>query len=325
MKKLIALALSLIVVLSLCACTGDNAGEPEKKDEKVTVSLLRKLAVSDDYQNTSAIVEYDEDYNLIGIKWYDNDRLVREVLYDKDVSRPLVEREYDEEGYYDSCTEYTYDKDGKVLTELADNSECSYTYNADGRVETKVTIWYDGDERRISYTYDDHGNLLTESVGYPNPDWDYINTYEYTYDNGKITEMKMYCDDALVSYIQYDSDGNEILSIDYVDGEEFERTETIYETGKLIKRVGYTLGEEDSRQENAYDKDGKLTEEVLCLNGDQEIRTTYTYNENGELIGKSRYEDGELEGEYTLTYETVTVSKEQAEMIGKMDDPLALI
>ena len=64
MKKIIALILSILMALSLCACA-DHDGETEKKDEKVTVSMLTKAVITKIYEDESrkidCVLEYDED------------------------------------------------------------------------------------------------------------------------------------------------------------------------------------------------------------------------------------------------------------------------
>ena len=72
-------------------------------------------------------------------------------------------------------------------------------------------------------------------------------------------------------------------------------------------------------------EDGKLIQEYACYNGSYEHKLTLTYNDNGNLVSMSRYSDGELVSEITLTYESVTVSKDIAKKIEKLISILGML
>lgn len=333
MKKWIALTLSVILVLSLCACGDIGSKCPAPEDENVTVPLLTKANITNIYEDeeekAESVLEYDQNYNLIGNKTYQDGKLVNEITYDKDPYRPLVDQDYDEDGNKSERREYTYDKDGNQLsyTKYNEDGEVDwkyvYTYDEDGNMLTEQSYTDDEMDYEITYTYDEHGNLLTERNENGEEDWE--NTYENTYENGKLTEVKAYCDGTLSGVTQYDSDGNEILSIRYFDEEEESRAEYTYENGKLVTSVDYWYGEESSRCEYTYDEDGKLIQEYACYNGSYEHKLTLTYNDNGNLVSMSRYSDGELVSEITLTYESVTVSKDIAKKIEKLISILGML
>lgn len=336
MKKIIAIALSAVLALSLCACAGNGGilgGEKEEESKKVTASLLTEIVMTEknsdgDNDTMKAVLEYDEDYNIIGAKIYQNDTLLMEATYDKDMNKPLVQQEYDEDGDKSGRWEYTYDADGNVLTEKHYSGdelqgEYRYTYNADGKVETEISILGDGDESWTKYTYDEHGNVLTEKSGSGEEEYS-SSTYENTYDGSKLTEVKVYSNGELSEHTKYDADGNEIWYASYYNGTETNRAEYTYENSKLVKLVRYSAGEEIYKQLNTYNADGKLTERSITYSDGEIFRQVYTYNETGDVTGMKAYDGDELSGEYTLTYESVTVSKETAKKIAAVVSMLGI-
>ena len=78
---------------------------------------------------------------------------------------------------------------------------------------------------------------------------------------------------------------------------------------------------EPCRNEYEYDENGRLIRHFSSEIGNDGQRYDYTfiytYDENGWLTGKKTYYFDELSAEYIPSYETVTVTKEQAESIEK--------
>ena len=360
MKKWIALMLATVMALSLCACGKDDSSKKSEdpKDSKVTAMLFTQVEMTETYdgQTTTmrAVVEYDDDYNVIGTKTYTDDKLSYEVTYDKDINKPLLEKSYYEDGErshvaeytYDengNCLEYTstfddgeevtvdkcvstYDAEGNVLTEkYYDNGELSYeyrySYTASGKPAEEVSIW-DGEESWIRYTYDDQDNILTEEQGAGEETYT-AKSYKNTYENGKLTQVDIYVGDELDERIVYDADGNETLSAGYMDGEETYRSESTYENGRLVREASYNQGEETSVRTYTYNADGKVTEYTYTYAGGDTQRRVYIYGDKGMLTGLKAYDGQELVSEYTLTYETVTVSEEVAKKIKETTDLLA--
>jgi YD repeat-containing protein len=356
MKKIILLVLCAALLLCGCAKT-DHAdptngstpsttptdsttpSDPTEQEKTVTASLLSQAVLcdfnGDETWETKSVLEYDEDYNLIGVKMYQGELLVCEITYDKDPSRPLVELTYDDAGEESFRTEYTYNEQGKELSCSSYFGETRCTYDEAGRLLTEA--W---EGREIHYAYDHNGNNVSIEE-YCDGEWDCTRLYHYddegklvdseykdadiritstydeygnlletycgdeietyyenTYDNGKLVDVKIYENDTLDAHEQYDFAGNKTLYITYNgDGDQ-----------------------EDFREERDYNDNGKLTRHLVRYSDGEmgyENTTTYDYDETGLLTCMSEYYYDELITEYTPVYETVEVTERQAEKIAK--------
>lgn len=330
MKKWISFALTAVLVLNLCGCAGLVPGESANKDpgkeesKPVTASMMTGMQVTEydaDGEKTasSTVLVYDDDYNLTVFKVYNGDKLQREMTFRAGMI-PLKQQYYTEDGqkdrYYESTYDendnelsyfaydaegnvdwgytFTYDANGKMLTEKSYygeeyDSETRYSYNADGKVEATTTTYANGSEEWTKFTYNSHGRILTETSGRGENTTETI-TYEYTYDGDQLVEYKCYEDGELSRHAKYDSDGHRILYVGYDDGEESSRNTSTYENGRLV-------------------------EDVYVYDGVEYSRQVYSYGENGDLISMKEYREGKLCTEIVPTYETVTVSKEIAEVL----------
>ena len=354
MKKLMAMLLALVMILSLCACDKKNSTEEELE----TAYLLTEIGATqtDSEGKTHSMrgtVEYDDDYNVIGTKTYEDGKLSMEITYDKDMDKPLVEQEYDEDGKKADRTEYTYDANGNLLersgsrsidgetttvkevftydangNQLTEKSysngeleyEYTYTYTAFNKVATQIRRDSDGDETHSTYTYDEHENVISCKTEYKYSDGNnhsYEETYENTYEGDKLVEVKVYTDEELESLTQYDANGNEILRVYYYgdDGKESSRYETIYDAnGNVLKRID-KWGEETNITTYTYNSKGNCIEAVETCGDEEKSRITYSYDDNGNCTGLKMVRDGNVQLEYTATYKEVKVSKEAAEKI----------
>ena len=310
MKKLIAMLLALVMVLSLCACNkkDDGAAEEEKETAYLLTEVVMTSTDDDGKAHTmKANLEYDDDYNVIGLKSYEDGELVYERTFNKDIEKPLLDLGYDEDGEVNDRTEYTYDDKGNLL-------ECkgSYTYGG-------VTTTF-----REVCTYDGNGNKLTEK-SYRNGELDYEYTYTYTATGNVATEIYIsssgYKSHYTYSYDEHDN----VVSVkeEYKhDGEvsSYELTyENTYENGKIVKHVS-NLGTDTY----TYNSAGKITEYSYTSSEGNTKRMTCTYDDNGMPIGVKHYEGGEVRMEYTLTYKEVEVSKETAEKIEAIVEKLGM-
>jgi antitoxin component YwqK of YwqJK toxin-antitoxin module len=282
------------------------------------VSQIKNHVIDDEDLFITVDLTYDENYNITGFKIFEDDVLSAAYTFDKSIDKPLTALYYGEDGVVEGREECTYDENGNLLTARS----------------------YLGDEvlTEAICTYDEHGNVLTKY--YDNGEEDWTETYENTYENGVLTEVKIYSHDALQERFLYDSDGNELLHAYYYFGEEGSRYESTYENGKLVLLVEYSDGEETSREEYTYNDNGDLLTQIIKAEGVEHHRQENTYNDAGQLIeikhlnndgysantvytyaadgrleSVKAYDEGELELESTFTSEKATVSEEQAKIL----------
>ena len=354
MKKLIAMLLALVMILSLCACDKKNSTEEELETAYLLTEIGATQKDSEGKTHTmKATMKYDDDYNVIGTKTYEDGKLSMEITYDKDMDKPLVAQEYDEDGKKTDRTEYTYDANGNLLERSGNRNyngknstfkyiftydansnmlteknysngklenEFIYTYTAFNKVATEILRYSYGEEVHCTYTYDQHENKISETRT-----WQYDNgetrstqtTYENTYDGDKLAEVKTYEDGKLESWEKYDANGNETLRVYYYgdDGEESSRYETIYDAnGKVLKRIE-KWDEKSNITTYTYNSKGNCIEAVETYGDEEKSRITYSYDDNGNCTGLKMVRDGNVQLEYTVTYKEVKVSKEAAEKI----------
>lgn len=362
MKKWMAFFLAMVMALSLWACGKDDGskGTAPTEGPKVQAMLFTEMVMTEKNSEggkdaMKGLVEYDENYNIIGTKTYLNGKLNYEVTYDHDMDRPLSQKSYNQDGQLSDTTEYTYDEKGNCLertttyygeatltsktvsTYDADgnkltmkayengtlNYEVRYTYNADGKLAKEVHIEDGVEAYWTEKTYDDHGNIVMDHTdGMLSGSKD---TYENIYDGDKLVEVKIYDYGTLYRHIKYDSDGNEILSIGYDSetGEEWSRTESTYEKGNLVKKMEYTDGKLQSSTTYSYNAKGELTAHILKITGQKTQSRLYAYDKDGCLSGIKAYLGDEVISEYTLSYKSVTISEEVAQRIEELNATLA--
>ena len=204
MKKLLACALSLLLLLGLWGCTekedvefyetktyirhgtGDINLRENTYDENWNL-LLSYVTLNGKFSSQTEY-EYSEDFTVLTTK-------STSAIYEPDISR--VVRTFDDKGQiiraesYDgdrhiSTAEYTYD----------DNGEMTFVRSTQPESDIVTTI------QRV---FDDHGNLVTyiQDTGY------YVGRYEYRYNqkNQRIRE-EYYRDDVLLDYIDFTWEGN---------------------------------------------------------------------------------------------------------------------
>jgi len=189
--------------------------------------------------------------------------------YDDNGKRLTQSNDSNADGAADQIYTYTYDSDGNRLTESTDNdadgaanSTTTYTYDDNGN---RLSFSRDGDldgivDRILTYTYDSYDNLLSYSVD----------------DNGDGIS------DAINTYT-YDSDGN-MLTDSFDDGA-FQSINT------------YTYDSSGNQLTNSYDEGGEGTADEI---------DTYTYDTNGNMLTRSfdPFGDGTDEEIYTYTYDS---------------------
>jgi len=208
---------------------------------------------------------------------------------------------------------YNYDKLGNI-TQIVDISGHTrdYTYNDYFEIEKAEETYSDGSTKIYSYTYDNGGNIKTETV-------DGI-VYTYTYDSVWKDKLISYDGKAItyndmgapINYMgtKFTWDvkgnltdikkGNDTISYTYMsDGKRKTRnvngkiTEYHYNNGMLLSE---TTGDETLRY--YYDSTGKVTS-ISFKKGEEEERSYFfTRNVQGDIIAVYRNSDSKLIGTY---------------------------
>lgn len=180
----------------------------------------------------------------------------------------------------------------------------------------------------------ENGGVLTKVISYEG-EWETVKyNILYTYDeNGNRESMVYYLPDGGIGCeIVYDSDGNILKNVLYdEDGKEYDRTESEYVNGNMVKNTEYILGSITDVFEYEYDQDGgkiktvgtnadgdtwivsegecdgngnTIAEQFYDLNGEKLSYSEYKYDSNGNLLeSKSTNSDGTSYGSTEYEYD----------------------
>lgn len=322
MKRFFALMLAILMVASLCACKKD---EGATKSYPVMTDMVMRYGSGDETREVKTEIEYDDAFNIVGYKMYMDGKLYTEGTLDGAFNRPLLEKDYGEDGTVEYTTTYTYDANGNELSSTRKDKDGAlvwanvYTYTAEGWLATEEWDYGEDETDWTKYTYDSHGNKISLKSGSGEEIWSEY-TYENTYSGDKLTEVKSYRDGVLQELFRYDADGNQILEVSYnSEGEETYRCEETYQNGKIMLVVSAWGVEEESRREYIYNDAGNVIEiryTETYMEETSESKTLITYD-NGVIVSVKEYDNGELESEYVYNYKTETMSKEQADKLAE--------
>lgn len=298
-----------------------EATEPEFVDgqEYVVKKLIgiTSLITEDGGEPFPVRTEYTyEDNRLVAAEHYRGDVLITQWTYDGSIDRLLTEEHFFDDGEPDYRIVYTYNSDGKRLTEN----------------------WFRGDELldENSYSYDDQGNLILWSCISGGEE---IQRMEKRYDErGNLIRLISY--DAgsiwLTEEYRYDDRGA-LLTVDRVrEGIKETQVYTYDEGGRWMSATS-----EDSRWLYTYDGEGRLTLVTVLEQDSETLLYRYQYNASGRMtlyadMGEEHTYHYDTEGNLTdfyacypsssqearLEYETVTVSGEIARELARLQDSL---
>lgn len=278
MKKLLALLLTFVFILSLASCgAGDNS---DKLPNKSAEELIAEGNYLDAYR--VLLAKGDKNSNI----------KLDDFIF---LPKKTVETNY--RGNKATCV-FTWDSEGKPLKAAASTGNSSYeiiytygentySYSRDGVIGEKFTLneagqvvhldYYrtDGEINSTEYTYDEKGNLIREVETIPGND--YPSDYTYTYDeNGRLIKAKHEYGHS------YD-----------------EESYTYDEAGRLVKETTtYSYDDDFAEKIYTYNDKGQLIKKEYKYNDDGVVETsgvtTYTYNENGNPATMFiEYYDGE--------------------------------
>lgn len=282
MKKLMSLAFTLLLALSLCAC-GDKPAEESDPTAEPTEELHIYTA--------------------------DEGTLIREVWYNPN-------------GLKFNTVIYEYDGYGAVIKELTfgvNNAPVSYkeyTRDAGGKVSSMTSyVATDAEnyseEYKVLYEYGETGLKLKETsmVGDAVAS---VTTYEY---EGEKLVREKHCEgesELVAEYAyEYDAQGAMIscLRKDYMEGGSTRDAYTYDAEGRLIGKISYNEGGDViSRTEYTYDDKGSETKCSVYTSGGELVSSTkneYSYDEPGNITKCVRTQTDGAQGttiEYVWQY-----------------------
>ena len=184
MKKLIALLVALVMLLTFAAC--GEATQPTEEATQPTEETVQLVEVEGLLSEKGAYREYTYSDHVLN----DQGQVIsRKVKGDSNRTDTF---EYDEQGrlikntrasyYGEEIWTYTYDENGLLVEEFQGDRTFKNTYTVDdqNRILTKTMVNTDGGYTMVySYTYNEDGTVATETQKSPNST--YVITF--TYDN----------------------------------------------------------------------------------------------------------------------------------------------
>lgn len=166
-------------------------------------------------------------------------------------------------------------------------STYTYTYDDQGNILTETTV-SPRYTAKDTYTYDARGNMLTHTYKDNGKDYSEDYSYTYTYDANDNMLTERYVDKLdpeynYTSVYTYDAQGNTLTDkTEYDEGNSYTYTYTYDADGNCLKET--SLGPSyNSETTYTYDANGNtLTCKTVYSDGDYSSYT-YTYDENGKL------------------------------------------
>lgn len=346
MKKWMALFLALLLTLGLCACDRsseetptaaptDPAPEPTDPPEPpapepnfyVLKEISANLMGQEGFFEMKILLNYDENYHLLGTDHYDEGALSAALTYRDNTLDLLGKLVYRDNGELLETYVYEYDEKGNPLTFTGTDSGGNVFYSRvhayDGKGQlSSYEDYYNGQlSYWESYGYDEDG--LRDSFSAGDGDGNLYQEFRYTnvMENGKLRAIITLKDGEYWHTIAYNENGDPVTEVQYTGYEyqEVSRTQYTYtETGKPLGRSHTNKdGKETYRVEYEYDELDQLVEIRKLSDGQLAQQLQYTY-ENGLLMGYKSYTYGSLEAEYSYSYEPVVLGDDQAAVLTEL-------
>lgn len=334
MRRILALLLALLTVVSLAACSKSEADSsqptsaetgqtaPEEGGEGQDNTPMTKPPFKTVYYwvekkvtNGNATSVYSRSYDAKGNLLTDSYRPHNNVggysyTYTYDESgKCLTEAGEDQNGSW--SIEYTYDESGKPdtkTTETIDGLETvKYSYDASGKLIKGVQVLSKDSQIVTEYTYSRKGYLVKEQTSVIRGDATEIReAKEYLYDiNGNIASCSIYEGTELISKQLWSYDEKGRLATEVTLNSEDKGKGVSYTYGKfdriLMTVTGTFLNTEiqsiEAYEELIYDE-RQLLGRRICYGADENPtgEYEYTYDSHGNLVKEKlyRYKDNKM-------------------------------
>ena len=275
MKKLIAIICALACSLSFFSCKNEKRSETVK--------------------------DIKEGEAVVGKEYYEDDKLVREELFDK-AGEVIKKVYYSDSEKVEKEEEYTL---GKLYSDVV------YTYGEDGKSTSKKNTYNkDGEIKTVTDSNYTDGKLKKETVSTVDKDGKATvteeNHYKYNEDGTVVKTQKK--DDKKVKDTVSDKDGKILYTVDYLESGSMQKKH-FNEKGKTVKIENFNKDGVIVRTiENLYDEMGKtLGYREYDVNGnlayygeyeyvEGKLKKIAVYDENDVLVRTMVYnENGEVE------------------------------
>lgn len=311
MKKLCAIILALVLMLSLAACNQDKGSAPstagtESSGETGTTEPTSGVDADTDVVNDG--VEREEVTVLAGItatnadgsmpyeyKWETLERrLMTTMTASAGGTTMTVDFAYRESGRSATVTglasgvaiDFTWDENGRIVsfveTSTGGTYGVAYIYDQDGRCTEKSVSRNGEPASKITYTYDG-GDLVKEITTLPDGSVSNQKTCAYN-ENGDLTEEITQwtgAEPVVKRYTYTYNDGGKPVIRITMDGENVQTAKHAYtydSEGRVLTETSFNGDTRASHTEYTYDENGNLTKERLFLTGEDASRTVdYTY------------------------------------------------
>lgn len=264
--------------------------------------------------------------DLLGAGIYPTDCGALPSIYEYDERGNVIRKTREDfDGSVMSYTEYTYDKNNNILTQVTFNKDFSltiptikyeYTYDQNNNCIVELEYSYGELEWKTEYTYDKKGNEV--KAEYYEGNGESCGWEEYTYDDkgNMILKLEYDADGKLESKTEstYDKNNNLLKSVEQDGSGAFVgTTEYAYdsESNKLL--WAYYDGNNNVMEMQKFDKYGRLIYDMAGYTAAGKlIAEEYTFDNKGNLILVDKHtEDGETleKTEYKYDENSVKVSE----------------
>ena len=313
MKKLIALILALLCVLSLAACAGGGSTQGDDADDEGSKSESKKepseydkavalldegkieeayyaLTVLSDKGNAKAANKL-KDFHVVTKRKNSifPDGSFSEILCSYDEKGNIVEKIHTENNsiYSKTTFENTYDKKGRLIKIVFNynNNSPSKVYEFKYNDRDLVTELIRPDFS-VEYIYDSKGVLVNEII--TNNNRRHQTNREYTYNsNGDVTlavSTYLYKNEEKndTSQFTYDNNNRLIKYEEYIRGVHYITQEFSYNENNFLNKAIATTSKNTSVTEKEYDGKGNVAK-ITYSNTGEELIFTNTYDEKGRL------------------------------------------